>query len=133
MHFLQRGPLANAMWKKFKGKKSYYRWAQEMHELFWPETRKQGLYFRKKLQQMRWKASHGAVWQERNKIRKLNRSRNIQLHSIRSRAIQLHSHRKRRNNNNSMLKYLWEYPTEDSNSLRDRPGWPRNQDNPIRR
>ena len=74
-----------------------------MHELFWPETREQELYFRKKLQQMRWKASHSAVWQERNKIHELNGSRNIQLHSIRSRAIQLHSHRKRRNYHNSMF------------------------------
>jgi hypothetical protein len=61
MHLLQRSPLANAMRKKFKGKKSYNRGAQEMHELFWPKTREQGMYFRKKMQQMRWKASYGAV------------------------------------------------------------------------
>lgn len=60
--------------------------------------------------------------ERRNKIHKSTESRNIQLDS----------NRKHRNCHHSMRKHVWKHNTEDRDSLRDRPGWLRSQNLPVR-
>ena len=59
---------------------------------------------------------------KRNKIRRSSRSRNIQIHSV----------RKRRNSHHRIRKHIRQHNVENRHSFRNRPGWSRDKNHPIR-